>query len=394
MYALECTIKCPSHEKERLADALRGLGVTTMEATEVPYGTFMRESRKYWDYVFPEMETDERPVTYLCFSFPDTEEGRKQCHHVEWSMGWIPLNIRYPYDVPRPEPAPPSASQKERNARVARLAASSAFWRSEIFCRHFSADFTMDIPTAPPGMPAHYTTWEAERCFEWLNRRVRSWNSSIERFYTTPDPNLFWVQGTQKGSTFFGEHDGSLKTPFFMKIEFRDGRISHISWRFHAWAWLEAAGKRVHGHQVSLPVRPDGTTDEFDRDFLIDLNDPDIKAYLDHPVYGSIPDATPEELDLSPEAIAERRAINIGQFACGYYRELCRSKETLSPAYQKVAWFTGMPDRKDLPMDNPLFFAWNKVCSPWMYRDPRSRFYPTDDPHTVFVEMNAHGPGC
>ena len=29
-----------------------------------------------------------------------------------------------------------------------------------------------------------------------------------------------------------------------------------------------------------------------------------------------------------------------------------------------------------------------------MYRDPRSKFYPTDDPNVIFVEMNAHGPGC
>ena len=56
--------------------------------------------------------------------------------------------------------------QKEINARTAKLIAESAFWNGPIFTKYFTDDFTMDIPSAPPGMPNHYSTWEAERCFE------------------------------------------------------------------------------------------------------------------------------------------------------------------------------------------------------------------------------------
>lgn len=286
-------------------------------------------------------------------------------------------------------------TQKEYNMQIAKLIAESPFWNGNIFTRYFADDFTMDIPTAPPGMPNHFDTWEAERCFEWLNRSVRKWESRIVQFYPTPDPDLFWVEGVQKGETFWGEQDGRLETAFFMKIQFKSGKISYLSWRFHTWTWLIAAGKRVHTHRESLPVGENGEADVFDQDFVIDYDDPDILKYLEHPAFGEIPHPAEEELDLSEEAIYQRRQLNIYQFACGYDREECRRKEVLSPEYEKRAYFTGAPyDTAIHTQNDPRTFAWNKVCSPWMYRDPRNKFYPTDDPNTVFVEMNTHGPGC
>lgn len=285
-------------------------------------------------------------------------------------------------------------TQKELNMETAKKVAGSAFWNGEIFTRYFAADFTMDIPSAPPGMPNHYSTWEAERCFEWLNRSVRKWESKIVKLYPTPDPDLFWVEGVQKGETFWGNHDGQLETEFFLKMQFHNGQISYLNWRFHTWTWMIAAGKRVHGHRISLPVDENGQVDEFDRDFLINVEDPDIQDYLRNPSFGVVPKPEETELDLSPEAVYARRQINIYQFACGYDREKYRQIEVLNPDYHKFAYFTGMPYEKQHSPEDERFFAWNKVCSPWMYRDPRSRFYPTDDPNVVFVEMNAHGPGC
>ena len=284
--------------------------------------------------------------------------------------------------------------QKELNSQIARIIAENPFWNGAIFTKYFADDFTMDIPTAPPGMPNHYSTWEAERCFEWLNRSVRKWESSIVNFYPTPDSNLFWVEGIQSGETFWGETDGSLVTKFFLKIQFRNGKVSYLNWRFHAWSWLIAAGKRIHGHCISLPTDENGIVDEFDKDFVIDINDPDIIAYLNHPTFGEVPKPNHTTLDMSREAIYQRRQINFYQFACGYYREQYRQIETLAPDYQKIAYFTDVPYQKEIDVNDDYLFAWNKVCSPWMYRDPRSKFYITDDPNVMFVEMNAHGPGC
>ncbi len=285
-------------------------------------------------------------------------------------------------------------TQKELNKETAKKVAGSAFWNGEIFTRYFADDFTMDIPTAPPGMPNHYSTWEAERCFEWLNRSVRKWESSITTLYPTPDPDVFWVEGVQKGETFWGDRDGQLETEFFMRIEFNHGKVSYLNWRFHTWTWMLAAGRRVHGHRAVLPVDAEGNVDEFDREFLINVEDPDIQEYLKNPSFGEVPKPEETELDMSPEAIYERRQINIYQFACGYDREKYRQIEVLNPEYHKVAHFVNLPYEESVPPEDPAYFAWNKVCSPWMYRDPRSKFYPTDDPNVIYVEMNAHGPGC
>jgi hypothetical protein len=290
-------------------------------------------------------------------------------------------------------------TQKEMNSKIAKLVAETSFWNSEVFCRYFADDFTMDIPSAPVGMPNHYSTWEAERCFEWLNRSVRKWHSKIIEFYPTPDPDQFWVHGSQGGEVFWGEHDGSLETDFFMRIEFKHGKVSYINWRFHSHAWLLAAGKRYHGHVMHLPKNEDGSVDDYNKGFLIDPNDPDIQAYINAPVFGSIPKGQDKEgLDISKEAIYKRRQINIYQFASGIDRDKYRSLESLNEDYKKFAYFVGDPYPVEGGLDDTdndkVLFAWNKVCSPWMYRDPRSKFYPTDDPNVIFVEMNAHGPGC
>lgn len=287
---------------------------------------------------------------------------------------------------------------KERNKQIAKLVAESAFWNNEIFCRYFTDDFTMEIPSAPPGMPVWFDTWEAERCFEWLNRSVKQWDSAITEFYPTPDADVFWVQGVQRGEVYWGNQTGKLDTDFFMRIEFRSGKVSFISWRFHTWSWLTAAGRRYHTYVMELPVDKNGNKNQYYEGFVIDPNDPDIAAYMANPSFGVIPHGKEEQtLDESKEAIYERRQINIYQFASGVERDEYRHKEVLHKDYQKVAHFSSRirgEESEETTENNDVLFAWSKVCSPWMTRDPRSKFYPTDDPNVFFVEMKAHGPGC
>ncbi len=95
MYMLRSTIKCPERMKDEIIRALQNAQVTEPEVEEVPYERFIKESRMYWDYAFPEMQSDRKPVIYISFEFPDTVEGREASHHAEWCLGWIPQNIRY-----------------------------------------------------------------------------------------------------------------------------------------------------------------------------------------------------------------------------------------------------------------------------------------------------------
>lgn len=95
MYKLRSTIKCPQRMREQIIDKLAESHVTDLEIEEIPYEVFIEESRLYWDYVFPEMKIDRKPVNYISFEFPDTPEGRKASHYAEWNLGWIPQNVRY-----------------------------------------------------------------------------------------------------------------------------------------------------------------------------------------------------------------------------------------------------------------------------------------------------------
>lgn len=71
---------------------------------------------------------------------------------------------------------------KIHNREIAEKIASVPFWRQEYFPKYFSEQFTMDFPSAPPGMPNHYDVWEAERCFEWLNRTIRAGTADWKNF--------------------------------------------------------------------------------------------------------------------------------------------------------------------------------------------------------------------
>ena len=95
MNNLRKTITCPTEKAQEIIDALKKINIEDVNVKEVDQSDFIEESRLYWDYVFPEMQSDHKPVTYISFEFDDTPEGRQACHHAEWSIGWIPQNIRY-----------------------------------------------------------------------------------------------------------------------------------------------------------------------------------------------------------------------------------------------------------------------------------------------------------
>ena len=78
-----------------MAETIKKCGISDLEERIVPYGEFIRESRLYWDYVFPEMKEEGKDVAYICYYFEDNAAGRKQSHNAELRLGWIPQNLRY-----------------------------------------------------------------------------------------------------------------------------------------------------------------------------------------------------------------------------------------------------------------------------------------------------------
>jgi len=270
--------------------------------------------------------------------------------------------------------------------KIARIIASDAFFKAELFTRYYAADFTMDIPTAPPGMPNHYDTWEAETCFTWLNRTVRKWNVTLKEFYGSKDHDgLFWAIGEIDADVHWGDHDGRFASMSVLKIVVsQEGKVEYLSWRADPSEMLVAAGRK----------RP-----EFDVETAITKLDMNQYQWFRSLVHF---DKEPVEYPAgnSKQDKESRIQMIIDQHSCGVDRERYRKlprreefkgggifipKQQLEATERHIDEKTGGINR---------VFAWVKVSSPWMYRDPRNRVYATDDPHVYFAEMNCHGPGC
>lgn len=276
--------------------------------------------------------------------------------------------------------------RKERNRAIAYKIASEAFFKANLFTAYYDKDFTMDIPTAPPGMPNHYTTWEAECCFTWLNRTVRKWDVSLSEFYGSENPDLFWAIGDCDADVHWGDHDGHFASMFALKIILsEEGKVRYLSWRSDPSEMLVAAGRERPPFDVEKA-----------------LTQEEVKNYKwFHSLVNLKQESIPYPLGNHPEEIKERIQIILDQHSCGVdrerYRKLPRNEKAFKgngcmvPKQQTEA---AIKHKDEIVGGINAVFAWVKQSSPWMYRDPRNIVYATDDPHVYFAEMNCHGPGC
>ena len=287
-------------------------------------------------------------------------------------------------------------ADKSYNMVLARRIASNAFWRHEYFPAYFTENFTMEFPTAPPGMPNYFSVWETERCFEWLNRTVRTWSVELEEFYSTPDPEQFWAIGYCRGDVYWGNNNGCYESKYIMRIEMKDGKVNFIKGMIEPIRMLKAAGRSVPPLHKGIE---DPRVDEYLAAHPEARKNKEAKVFVD-------PSRSEASVDMSPEAINLRRANNLKESACGVEREKYRRLTTANPGFTGAAWFVPddrpwadppepvmINDNKRPPEEAQMrIHAWLKSSSPWMYRDPRSVIYFTDDEHVCFVEMNSHGP--
>lgn len=260
-------------------------------------------------------------------------------------------------------------------------------WSHAVFPEFYSDTFHFDFPSAPPGMPTSFDCWEAERCFEWLNRTVKSCTASIEEAYATPGTDLYWVIGTVHLHTDWGNTDGEYFSKYFLQIEIEQNRVSYLKVRMDPLGFLTAAGRK-------LPI------------FHMDLYDPMVDQYIPRHVANKTAFAD-EVLGRTPEAVKKRIRDNLLANTCGIEREKYRAKETCNREYSQGVWFIPdemnriIPQRtlqrsdgKDIPEQmKDRVAGWTKASSPWMYRDTRNRIYKTDNDKVYFCEMNGYGPG-
>lgn len=287
-------------------------------------------------------------------------------------------------------------ANKPYNMELAQRIASVPFWRPEYFPEYFTEDFTMQFPSAPPGMPNYFDVWESERCFEWLNRTVRTWSATLTEFYSTPSPEQFWAIGSCEGDVLWGNNEGHYESKYIMRIEIKDGKVNFIKGMIEPIRMLKAAGLDVPPLHKGIE---DSRVDEYLEAHPEARKNKEAKVFID-------PTESEVQIDMNPEAVETRRANNLKESACGVEREKYRRLTTANPDFTGAAWFVPddrpwadspepvmINDNKEPPREAQIrIHAWLKSSSPWMYRDTRSVVYFTDDAHVCFVEMNSHGP--
>lgn len=269
---------------------------------------------------------------------------------------------------------------------IAHLIASKPFYRHDLFTKYYSYDFTMDFPNAPSGMPNHYDTWQAERCFMWLNRTVKKWQTKLLEFYHTPQTNIYWAIGECEAEVHWGDNDGHFESNIYLKIELNDEcQIKYLSLRVDPIEMLVAAGRKRADFDVEKAISKIDFSNFQSYHSLVDIDYVPLKK---------ADSMSKEDIDLRIQYILD-------QHSCGVEREKYRhvvyqrndfiGYGKFVPKQQEQAEMNHQNDKVN-GLNKVL--AWVKMSSPWMYRDPRNKVYPTNDPHIYFAEMNAHGPGC
>lgn len=263
-------------------------------------------------------------------------------------------------------------SVKESNRAIVTTYLTSPFWEPE-FSGLFSEDFTMDIPSAPPGMPQHFDAFDARQYRQWLSRTVSNYQSQVSELYGTPDPNVFWAIRSVSADVVWSKQPGRFESKIFCRVELAEGKIRYVAINWNPLAFLYA----VH---AEVPV------------FRMDLYDPRIDAFLKEQA-GEEAAGEEAPLDMSEEAIASRIQNSLDAFRSGDYFWALEHMATFAPNHDSKVWFLPPEMKESYPMDMmPRVEAWTAVsCPNPIDFDAAGRYWATDDPSVYFAEYMCWG---
>lgn len=261
-------------------------------------------------------------------------------------------------------------SEKEANRALVADYLTKPFWEPA-YSGLFAEDLTMDIPSAPPGMPQHFDAFDARQYRQWLARTVRRYESTVAELYGTPDPGVFWAVRDVSADVTWGKQPGQFQSRIFCRVELKDGKIRHIAINWNPLAFLYA----VH---ADVPV------------FRMDLHDPRIDAFLSRQTETPAPAAP---LDPSPEAVAKRIRDNLDAFRSGDYFYALEHIAAFAPGHDSKVWFLPPEMEESYPPEMmPRVEAWTAVsCSEPIDFDAAGRYWATDDPSVYFAEYMCWG---
>ncbi len=89
---IEAAISADAEGLEQLGEKLSALGIDGLVIEdEEDFRSFLRENKKYWDYVDEELENRFKGVSRVKFYLPDNDDGRKELQGITEAIGKEPL---------------------------------------------------------------------------------------------------------------------------------------------------------------------------------------------------------------------------------------------------------------------------------------------------------------
>lgn len=245
------------------------------------------------------------------------------------------------------------------------------FWEPQ-YHELFTDDFSMDIPSAPPGMPQHFDAYDARQYRQWLLRTVDQYSSRIIELYGTPDPEVYWAVREVQAEVRWGKEPGHFESRIFCRVELTQGKIRYVAINWNPLAFLYA----VH---AQVPI------------FKMDLYDPSIDAILQQPQPENPTDA--QTLDMTPDAVARRIQNNLDAFRSGDYFYGLEHLATFAPNHASIVWFLPPEMKESYPEEMmPRVEAWTMASCPYpLDFDTAGRYWATDDPKVYFAEYMCAG---
>lgn len=261
---------------------------------------------------------------------------------------------------------------REKNREVVRKWAVSQYWRPE-FNDMFTADFTIEMPFAPPGMNQVLCVGQTLAHRYWLTRTVRSWYIDSEKMKIygpkEEDGNIFWIIRDCQADVYWGGAYGKFQNHFVSRVTLVNGKINHLKEFFDPLEFLKAIGEEIPRFPFYYPDKTIEAGEKVKEDTK-------LKEF---------------SYDASPEAIAERGRLNVETFLAVNYFEVHQNR-TFSPDYRHIVYYAPKDMHTHfIPEELPAFDAWLDGAFKDWNGHPDIIAYETEDPRVWFFESGGYG---
>lgn len=254
--------------------------------------------------------------------------------------------------------------------RIVEKFVTSPWWKAE-YEDLLSADFSLELPFAPPGVAQYPCAGQLWAHKQWLGKTTREWNVSVERIYPPKDPEtgVYFAVTNVTAKVCWGGAESDYKNRVVARVTVRDGKVTNLREWSNPLEWLRAAGREVPLFRVAIP---------WDK----------VPKYREERLAR---ESAPFTFDASPEAVKARMAQNVSAFCAATSEENHKTFDHPTNYDRTVYWLPHeMKEHVEGDeIDQMEAWTWGSMHTWKLMEDAIA--YPTEDPKCFFFETGGYG---